>query len=130
MKISRALLALAAGAGLTLATSAAFADEAKTPAANAGDTLSDMKVTRDKDTGRLRPTTPEENAAIKASGRSVAPSVLVVRRPVSTIERRSDGSTVGKRSLADMDNLTMTRKADGSVVLNHGEQAAPVAPVK
>lgn len=130
MKLPTRLLALAAGAGLALATSAAYADETKAPPATSGDTLSDMKVTRDKDTGRLRPTTPEENAAIKASGRSVTPSVLVVRRPVSTAEIRPDGSAVGRRSLSDMDNLTMTRKPDGSVVVSHGEQPAPAAPVK
>lgn len=129
MKLPK-VLALTVGAGLALTMGAAYADETKVPSASSGDTLSSMKVTRDKETGRLRPTTPDEDAAIRASGRSVAPSVLVVRRPVSTFELRPDGSAVGKRSLADMENLMMTRKPDGSVVLKHSEQSAPAAPVK
>jgi hypothetical protein len=96
----------------------------------AGDVLGDMKVSRDKETGRLRAPTAEENAALKESARSLAPSVVVVRRPFTTIEVRPDGSAVGKRSLDDMENLVLTRTADGKAVLGHADKPAPAAPTR
>lgn len=97
------------------------------PAKSAG-ALSDMKVSRDKETGQLRAPTPEENAALDAKARTIAPNVVVLRRPVTTVEVRPNGSAVAKRSLDDMDNLVLSRTADGKAVLRHSDKPALTAP--
>jgi hypothetical protein len=131
MKVPTRFLALSACAALTFANAAAYAHETDAPSAKSADTLSSMKVTRDKETGRLRMTTPEEDAALRNTARSSrTPSVLVVRRPATTIEVRPNGSAVGKRSLDDMENLVMTRKPDGTVVMSHSHSPAPAAPLE
>lgn len=114
-----ALCALAA----VLAPSMVRADNAKSSPA-----LSDMKVSRDKETGQLRAPTAEEDAMLASKARMLAPSVVVLRRPVTTVEIRSDGSAVAKRSLDDMDNLVISRSTDGRAVISHaGPTKAPAA---
>ena len=108
MKPTARTLAVSAFA-LALAAGSALAD--------------DMKVGRDKDSGNLRPATPEEIAAMKGQGG--APSVLVQSRPTTTVVVRSDGSAVARRSLDDLDNLVLTRDANGKAVLRHTRKGMP-----
>ena len=132
MKIAKESAAGAAFAlALMTATPAFAADVGKASpsdsaavAAKPADALSDMKVSRDKETGKLRAPTPEENAALDAKARSIAPNVVVLRRPVTTVEVRPNGSAVAKRSLDDMDNLVMERTADGKAVFKFTAKAA------
>ena len=121
------LLALAASTAVAFAVGGAVAGESKVTVVKAGPALSDMKVTRDKDTGQLRAATPEEVAALRASSVTIAPHILELVRPVTTVEVRADGSAVGKRSLADMDHLVLTRGADGKPVMQHSRNQKAVA---
>jgi hypothetical protein len=116
------LLALAASTAVAFAVGDTFAGESKVTVVNAGSAVSDMKVARDKETGQLRAPNAEENAALKASSASLAPHILDLVRPVTTVEVRSDGSAVGKRSLGDMDNLVLTRDATGKAILQHSRK--------
>lgn len=112
------------------AAGAAGADDVKPVPAKAASALSDMKVARDKETGELRAATAEESAALDAKGRTFGPNVVVVRRPVTTVQVRADGSAVAKRSIDDLDNLVLTRDADGKAVLRHSDKLAPAAPTQ
>ena len=126
LKARMRVLSVCAVAGFTAGI--ALADDAKPAPARPAGALEDMKVSRDKETGALRAPTSEENAALRAKAFSVAPNVVVVRRPVTTVEIRADGSAVAKRSLEDIDNLVLTRTADGKSVLRHSGEPAPSAP--
>ncbi len=128
----KSTMGVAALAALTAMAGPGYADEPATapaaaPAA-ASSTLSDMRVVRDKETGQLRAPTREESAEIDAMPRKSSTNVVVVSRPVSTVEARSDGSLVGKRSLDDMENLVMEKTADGKTVLRHGDEVTPTTP--
>ena len=90
--------------------------------------LSDVKVVRDQDTKQLRAPTAEESAALDAKAKTLAPTVVEMQRPVSTVESRADGSMVGKRSLADMDNLVVETTADGTTVMRHSDEAVHEVP--
>lgn len=90
--------------------------------------LSDVKVARDKETGALRAPTAAESAELDAKAKTLAPTVVEIRRPVSTVENRADGSMVGKRSLADMDNLVLEATADGTTVMRHSNEAVNEVP--
>ena len=87
-----------------------------------------MRVARDRETGDLRTPTAEENAALSTKASSIAPNMVVLRRPVTTVEVRANGSAVAKRSLDDMDNLVVTLAADGKAVMSHSAKPAPMAP--
>ena len=136
MKLSKESAAGAVFALALMTATTALAADADKATSSANDAvsaksagaLSDMKVSRDKETGQLRAPTPEESAALKAKAASIAPNVVVLRRPVTTVEVRPDGSMVGKRSLDDMDNLVLSRTADGKAVLRHSDKPAPSAP--
>ena len=130
MNLKKKVFAVSACAVVAFAAGTALADDAKPAPKKAADALSDMRVARDKETGGLRNPTAEENAALDAKASSIAPNVVVVRRPVTTVEYRADGSAVGKRSLDDMDNLVVTRTADGKAVLRHSNKPAPTAPTQ
>jgi hypothetical protein len=125
------LLALWAGTAVVLsAAGGAAAEESKVTVIKAGTTLNDMKVTRDKETGKLRAPTDAEIADLRANKVTIAPHFLDLVRPVTTVEVRADGSAVAKRSLADMDNLVITTGAGGKPVLQHSRSGkAPAAPV-
>lgn len=123
-------LALSACVAAAFNPGLAIADDAKSVSTKPVDALSDMKVSRDKETGQLRAPTTEEAAELGAKGRSIAPNIVVLRRPVTTVEVRANGSAVAKRSLDDMDNLVLTRTADGRAVLRHADKSAPTAPTK
>ena len=104
---SRVKLMVLSACAAALVPAVGTADPAKPSVA-----LSDMKLARDKETGQMRAPTTEEEAALAAKARMLAPSVLLLRRPVTTVEYRADGSAVAKLSLDDMDNLVMTRGVD------------------
>ena len=123
-----ALALMTATHAIAADTGNASPSDNKVVPATSTDALSDMKVSRDKETGHLRATTPEENAALRAKASSIAPNVIVLRRPVTTVEVRPNGSAVAKRSLEDMDNLVLSRTADGKAVLRHSDKPAPSAP--
>ncbi len=92
------------------------------------DTLDSRRASRDRDTGRLRAPTPDENAeldAARARNRGSESNVVVLRRPIGSVEVRADGSAVAKRSLDDLDNLVAERAAGGKLRVTHGN-AAPV----
>lgn len=90
--------------------------------------MSDMKVARDKETGQLRAPTAEESAALSTKARAIAPNVVVISRPVTTVQVRADGSVVANRSLDDMDNLVLTRGFDGRAFMRHAGPSTVVAP--
>jgi hypothetical protein len=121
------MLATMACTGMVLGLADANAGESKVTVVRAGPALSDMKVTRDKETGQLRAPTADEMAALRASSVTVAPHILELVRPVTTVEVRADGSAVGKRALGDMDHLVLTRSADGKQVLQHSRKAKALA---
>lgn len=127
MNVPTRLLALAAG--LALATSVAHAQETKTSSAKSTDTLSDRKVVRDPVTGLLRLPTPEEDAELRTSAPPLPPNVLQLRRPTASVERRADGSAVGKRTLGQMQHL-VADSANGTTTIRHGDAhaARPQAP--
>lgn len=109
-------ISIAVCAGVAALAPALSLADANKPAS----ALSDMKVSRDKETGQLRAPSADEEAALASKSRMLAPNVVVLRRPVTTMEFRSDGSAVMKRTLDDMDNLVLTRQADGRSVIRHG----------
>jgi hypothetical protein len=115
--------------GALLAFSAAgtpcLADEtpAAQPAASTS-TVLNVKVARDKETGQLRAMTAQEEADLKANAKPVAPTIIEIRRPVTTTEYRADGSMTGKLSMADMENLELVRTPDGRSVMQHTDAAS------
>jgi len=121
------MLALAASTAVAFAAGSAGAGESKVTVIKAGPALSDMKVARDKETGQLRAPDADELAALKAASVTVAPHILELVRPVTTVERRADGSAVGKRALSDMDHLLLIRGADGKQVMQHSRTTKALA---
>jgi hypothetical protein len=121
------MLAVTACTAVALVAGAAVAEEVK-PVSKSGTALDDMKVARDKETGKLRAATPEEVASLKASGGGFATNIVVVTRPVTTVLVRPDGSAVARRSLDDMDNIVLSRDANGKAVLRHARKATAPAP--
>jgi len=109
MKSTARTLAVSACTAFALAAGIALAD--------------DMKVGRDKDSGNLRPATPDEIAAMQ--GKGFAPSAVVQARPTTSVLVRSDGSAVARRSADDLDNLVYTRDANGKAVLRHTRKGTP-----
>ena len=128
LKARMCVMSACAVAGFTAGI--ALAGDARPAPAKPAGALDDMKVSRDKETGALRAPTADENAALRAKEFSFAPNVVVVRRPVTTVEIRANGSAVAKRSLEDIDNLVLTRTADGKSVLRHSDKPAPTAPTQ
>ena len=127
MNVSGRTFAVTVCAAAAFVAGAALADDAKPTTPTAGSTMSDMKVWRDPQTGKLRAPTPEESAALDAIPRSTTSNVVVLRRPFTTIEVRPNGSAVGKRSLDDMDNVVLTRTPDGKAVMSHSDKPAPAS---
>jgi hypothetical protein len=115
------LLAIAAGTGLALAAGVAAADEVKV--IKAPGVLDAKKVVRDADTGKLRPATEEEAAAMGSATNRFAPNVAVISRPTTTMVTRPDGSATIRRSIEDLDSLVATRTADGKLAVKHGKHA-------
>jgi len=129
-RITRMLAVLAGTAVALSAAGLAGAEESKVTVVKAAPALNDMKVTRDKETGKLRAPTDAELADLQASRVTLAPHILDLVRPVTVLEVRADGSAVAKRSLADMDNLVITTGAGGKPVLQHSRGGKlPAAPV-
>lgn len=122
---SGALAVMACAAALAAGT--AVAEEVKVTVVK-GAALDDMKVTKDRNTGRLRPATPEEIQALSRGTGSFGPSVVVQSRPETTVIHRADGSGVVRRSLEDLDNLVVNRDAKGRLVLRHGDRHSPATP--
>lgn len=133
---------LLAPAGLMAANekSAAPAEEASKPAAaeSGGKAAPRMVVTIDRDTGRLRPATPAERAALAASGRRI----LGRTGEATVVETRPDGS-VHVRLGPEFFRWSMARVNPGGTVsydcvpagkvgaaLNAAAPAAPAAPEK
>lgn len=119
---------LAAYSALILVPAMGFAGDSASAPTNATGALSDMKVARDKETGQLRAPTAEESAALAAKARTLAPNVVVISRPVTTVQVRADGSAVANRSLDDMDNLMLTRGFDGRAFMHHAGRSTAAAP--
>jgi hypothetical protein len=121
------MLALVACAGMALAASTAQAAESKVTVVTAGSATDAMKVVRDKDTGKIRAATPEEMESM-AGTRSLAPNVVVLSRPVTTMVSRPDGSATIRRSVDDLDSVVMERGTDGKLSMRHGGKHAAAAP--
>ncbi len=121
--------ALGAFVALAAAGTPCLADEALAaqPVASSS-ALSDVKVARDKETGKLRAATAEESAELDAKAKTLAPSVVQIMRPVTTVQMRADGSAVGKRSLDDLDNVVLFKTQDGKTVMQHSDKAIVEAP--
>ena len=129
-RMSRVLAVMACtGAALSLAS--ANAEESKVTVIKAGDATSQMKVVRDKETGRIRAATSEEIAAMgESSARSYAPSVVVLSHPQTTMVSRPDGSATIRRSVDDLDSVMVSRSADGKLVVHHGKTAPATVTAK
>jgi hypothetical protein len=120
------LLAVMACTGVAFAVGGAVAAESTVTVVKATGGLDSMKVVRDKDTGKLRAATSEEIVEMNNSGQALAPSLLSLSRPVTTMVTRADGSATIRRSLDDLDSLVATRTADGKLIVQHGKHAVPV----
>ena len=119
------VLALAAGIAVAWAMGSAAAGESKVTVVKAGGALNALKVTRDKDTGKLRPATPDEVAQMgRASSPGYAPAIVVQSHPVTTLVTHPDGSMTVRRSLDDLDKVMVSRGADGKLTMGHGPQGA------
>lgn len=123
-RVSR-MLALAACAGLAFASAAAQAAESTVTVVKAGGGMDAVKVVRDKDTGRIRAATPDEIASMGPS--TLAPSVVVMSRPGTTMVSRPDGSATFRRSVEDLDSVVLERGADGKATMRHADKHAPAA---
>jgi hypothetical protein len=86
-----------------------------------------VKVARDKETGQLRAPTADESAELTRQARTIAPDVLMIRRPVTTVETRADGSKVGKLSPDAMEDLLLETTAGGKSVMRHSDEPVPAA---
>lgn len=116
------LLAIAASTGVSFAACAA---ENTVTIVNAGPTTESVKVVKDPDTGKLRAATPDEAAAMASQpAQRLAPNVVTISRPATTMVNRADGSATIRRSLDDMDSLVAVKKADGKVSYGHKGDAA------
>ncbi len=127
--------------GLAFAGTALAGD----PTPQQSTTAPSLKVGIDKKTGKLRPLTPEESAALDArpangtqgikarTGRSVAPSKS---RYPATIEesmanKRVVHGLVGFKPTEDlMSSMTVTRNADGTLVFSEDGQSSQPAKAK
>ena len=111
-------LACAAGMGVTLAAGVAAADTVTV--VKAGPAIDSVKVVKDKDTGKLRAATPEEADAMASEpAQRLAPNVVVMSRPATTMVTRADGSATIRRSLDDLDSVVAQRGADGKLKIDH-----------
>jgi hypothetical protein len=122
------MLALAACTGMALASGVAQAAESNVVVVKAGGGTDAVKVVRDKDTGRIRAATPDEIESMGSS--SLAPNVVVLSRPATTMVSRPDGSATIRRSIDDLDSVVVERGADGKVSMRHGGKNAPKAPTQ
>jgi hypothetical protein len=116
------LLAMTACIGVAVA-----AEAGEVKVIQAGPGLDNMKVTRDKVTGKIRPATAEEIAEM-GRGAPLAPSVLVLSRPTTTMVTRPDGSATIRRSIEDLDSLVAARGADGKLIMRHSDKNSPALP--
>lgn len=98
---------------------------------------SSSKVGIDPTTGKLRPLTDAESAALEqqaaaanSAARSAArTSVPQTEAAARTTERRLPNGTVARKLPAtQMSSLTATRQADGSIVIEHSEDADTTKP--
>jgi len=125
------VLAVTACAAAALSLGSASAEESKVTVIKAGDAMSQMKVVRDSETGKLRAATSDEIAAMgQGSTRSLAPSVVVLSRPATTMVSRPDGSATIRRSVDDLDSVVVSRSTDGKLVMHHGKSAPATATTK
>jgi hypothetical protein len=132
MKFSSAPLSLLLASGLLLAGHAAATEPTVTIVKPAkSDAASSRKVARDAATGKLRPTTAEEDAeldAAAASQRSANNGVLVVNRPSASVARLPSGAVVAKRTVEDLEQLVAVKTADGKLKIDHASsRTAPRA---
>jgi hypothetical protein len=130
MNRMKLVLAIMACAGAAFAVGSAGAEEPKVTVIKAGDALNAMKVVRDKETGKLRPATPDEMAQMGlATAPGYAPSIVVLSHPVTTMVTHADGSATIRRSLDDLDKVVVSRAADGTLAAHHGA-FVPTTPSK
>ncbi|MCL1528606.1 post-PEP-CTERM-1 domain-containing protein [Xanthomonas nasturtii] len=97
---------------------------------------SSSKVGIDPTTGKLRPLTDAESAALdqqaaasaarRGEARSSVPQTEAAAR--ATERRLPNGTVVRKLPATQMSSLTATRQADGRIVIEHSEDAAPPQP--
>jgi len=122
------LLALAACTGVALAAGANAADEVKVIKAPEA-AVSSVKVVKDKQTGKLRAATPEEadEMASQPAAR-LAPNVVVVSRPATTMVTRPDGSATIRRSVDELDAVVAEKRADGKLAVRHKGAPTPTTP--
>lgn len=128
MNRSSKALAVTACATVALCVSIANAEESKVTVVKASDALDQMKVVRDKETGKLRPATSDEIVAMSQDAKpGYGPSIVVLSRPNTTMVTRADGSATIRRSVDDLDSVVASRTADGKLHLQHGGKAATPA---
>ncbi|AZR24734.1 hypothetical protein NX81_004075 [Xanthomonas vasicola] len=98
---------------------------------------SSSKVGIDPTTGKLRPLTDAESAALEqqaaaansAARRAARTSVPRTEAAARATERRLPNGTVARKLPAtQMSSLTATRQADGSIVIEHSEDADTTQP--
>ncbi|APP77946.1 hypothetical protein BJD12_16665 [Xanthomonas vesicatoria ATCC 35937] len=99
-------------------------------AAGAQDVAASSKVGIDPVTGKLRPLTDAESAALDqqagAAARSAATRTTVPQTEAAAraTERRLPNGTVARKLPAtQMSSLTATRQADGRIVIEHSDDA-------
>jgi hypothetical protein len=121
------LLALVASTGGALAMGAAAADGVTI--VNAGPAVDSVKVVKDKDTGKLRAATPDEAAAMASQpAQRLAPNVVVMSRPATSMVSRADGSATIRRSVDDLDSVVAERGANGKMTVRHKGAPVPTTP--
>lgn len=127
MQSKTRMLAIMAGMGVALTAGGVAAGEVKV--INAGPAMDAVKVVKDKETGKLRAATAEEAAQMAARPATrLAPNVVVLSRPTTTIVTRPDGSATIRRSLEDLDSLVAVRRADGKLNVRHQQGKDAAAP--
>jgi hypothetical protein len=123
------MLAIVASTAVALSAGIAVADEAKVTVIKAGPALNDVKVVKDKQTGKLRAATEEEAAEMAAQPAArLAPNVVVISRPTTTMVTRPDGSSTIRRSIEDLDSLVAERRTDGKLSVRHNANHTPATP--
>ena len=128
MERIKGLLAVMAGAGLVLAAGSVQAAESKVTIVNAPGKMDAMKVVRDKQTGRIRAATPEEIEELNAARTSYAPSPLMLSRPATTMVQRPDGSATIRRGADELDEIVVSKGADGKLNMGHKHAAPSTQP--
>lgn len=122
-------IALGALVALAAAGTPCLADDAPaTPVAASTSTVLNVKVARDKETGKLRAMTAQEEAELKQAATSTQRNALEVARPVTTTVYHADGRMTGRLSPEDSESLLLVRKADGTLVMTHDAAAADAVP--